>query len=138
MAQDSLRSVGIRTAVMVAEDGVVAAGTAIGVGAADEHCPEDLRAGFIEGMLQRGVKVYEEVGGRDAVVRYDLVARGPVDGIVTVSVLGLAQEDHRYVFSRAYAVPINEPSLVEVLLAPVVVISAVVLAVYLLLTVRSS
>ncbi len=138
IAQDGMRSVGVRTAELVAADGGFAPGTTFRVGMPGEHFPEQLRAGLIEEFLRRGMIVFEEDEGREAEIRLDVVSRGPVDGDVTVSVIGMAQDDRRYVLSRAYVLPLDEASDVEGLLAPVVVISAAVLAVYLLLTVRSS
>lgn len=137
-AQHEMHSVGFRLAELVTIDGDFAQGTTFIVDVLEDQSDQPMREGVIDGLLREGMRVVGETAGSGAQVRLTLIPRGRVDGDVRISVAGTRLEDGAYVLSRAYLIPFHEKGLIESLLAPVVAISAAVLVVYLLLTVRSS
>ena len=137
-AQSESRTVGIRTAGMAIRDGAFARGTRISLDVHAESEEGSFHAGVVEGLIQAGMTVSTEDTASEADVNLSFILRGKISGDVTVSVIGMDLRESRYLFSSAYVIPIQEQTVIESLLAPVVVVTSAVLIVYLLLTVRSS
>ena len=137
-AQPDARSAARRVAELAVHDGRFEAGTSVSLTVHDTHDAGLLREGIIEGLLASGMTVLGDDRGGEADLALTFVARGERADALTMSVVGSLQGADTFVFSKAYVVELEESSVLETILAPVVVVSSAILVVYLLLTVRSS
>jgi len=139
--QVRFRDVGFRAARLVVEDSKLPAGASVWIAVTAEQGETEFREGVIEGFLAEGLKPFSSNSGDQPDIEgysVALVIRGRIDGAVRVSAVVEHIAGRVYISSREYVLPSEEESFIGRVIGPIVLTSAAVLAVYLLLTVRSS